>query len=74
MMIATSSDGLISVTTTSVRVEGPRDPTLCIDLWNMWLGTKPISGDMKQSLVERIGVLGQGATAPTAGAAAGTGR
>ncbi len=65
MTIATSSDGLISVTTAGNRMEGPRDPTLCIDLWNMWLGGKPLSTDMKQSLVERIAVLGQG----TAGAA-----
>ncbi len=70
MIIATSGDGLISVTTNSVRVDGPRDPTLCIDLWNMWLGSKPINAEMKQTLVERIALLGQGA-APTPGSASG---
>jgi len=78
MTIATTSDGLISVTTAGNRMEGPRDPTLCIDLWNMWLGAKPLSTDMKQSLVERIAVLGQGsagaaATGPTT-STAGNGR
>ncbi|PSM31883.1 chalcone isomerase family protein [Haliangium sp. UPWRP_2] len=67
MMISTSGDGLISVTTNSVRVDGPRDPTLCIDLWNMWLGGKPLSPDMKQTLVERIALLGQSTSAATSG-------
>lgn len=75
MTIATTVDGLISVTTAGSRGEGPRDATLCIDLWNMWLGSKPLSVDMKQTLVERIAVLGPsgaagsaaGSTAPSAG-------
>jgi tetratricopeptide (TPR) repeat protein len=74
MIIATTSDGLISVTTNSVRVDGPRDATLCIDLWNMWLGGKPLSTDMKQTLVERIALLGQGATGTPAGSSAGGGK
>lgn len=65
MVIATAADGLISVTTAGTRAEGPRDPTLCIDLWNMWLGPKPLNGDMKQSLVERIATLG--GTSPATG-------
>lgn len=69
MIIATGSDGLISVTTAGNRTDGPRDPTLCIDLWNMWLGSKPLSSDLKQSLVERIAVLGQtgSSTSPSNG-------
>ncbi len=72
MIIATSSDGLISVTTAGNRAEGPRDATLCIDLWNMWLGSKPLSADMKQSLVERIAVLGQSAASSAAASPANT--
>jgi hypothetical protein len=75
MVIATSSDGLISVTTAGNRADGPRDPTLCIDLWNMWLGSKPLSTDMKQTLVERIAALGQAAGAsPTGNPSPGSGR
>jgi len=65
MTIATTPDGRISVTFGTDKREGPLDPTLCIDLWTLWIGQKAINPEMKQGLVERIQDLG----ATTAGAA-----
>lgn len=58
MIIQTTGDGVASVSVGGVRKDGPKDPTLCIDLWNLWIGQKAISEDMKQGLVERIPALG----------------
>jgi tetratricopeptide (TPR) repeat protein len=66
MTIQTTTDGRISVTVNGEKKNGPQDPTLCIDLWNLWIGTKAINADMKQGLVERIQALG-GSVAPGAG-------
>jgi tetratricopeptide (TPR) repeat protein len=57
MYLQTTTEGQIIVTVGDDKRVGPPDPTLCIDLWNLWLGTKPISEGLKQGLVERIQAL-----------------
>jgi hypothetical protein len=37
---------------------GPRNPRVVHDLWDAWLGAKPIASDLKQRLLERIDSLG----------------
>lgn len=58
--IHTDGDGMIFV-----RIEGgmtrtgPKNPRLAHDIWASWLGTSPVSSDLKQRLVERIDALGR---------------
>ena len=59
-MVATA-EGVASVAVGGVRKDGPKDLTLCIDLWNLWIGQKAISEELKQGLVERIPSLGSSA-------------
>lgn len=61
MIIQTTAEGVASVAVGGVRKDGPKDLTLCIDLWNLWIGQKAISEELKQGLVERIPSLGSSA-------------
>ncbi len=71
MTISTTTDGHISVSVGSDKRQGPQDPTLCIDLWNLWIGQRAIHPEMKQGLVERIQALGTTTTGQSAGQGAG---
>lgn len=66
MLILTDGSGNIRVRSADVLKTGPQNPTLCIDLWNLWLGPKPISTDIKNGLVERIQALGGAESTPDA--------
>jgi len=39
--------------------EGPQSPKLQRALWNVWLGAKPLSVELRRSLIEKINLLGQ---------------
>jgi len=69
LLVMSDKSGLISVAVGDVKKDGPQSPTLAIDLWNLWLGPKPLTPELKQGLVERIATLGEVGSA--AGAAAG---
>jgi tetratricopeptide (TPR) repeat protein len=58
LIIRTTLEGQIELTAAGTPELGPKDPTLCIDLWNLWLGPRAISPELKQGLVERIQALG----------------
>ena len=64
LAVGTTTDGKIFVAIGAIKKDGPQSPTLAIDLWNLWLGTQPMSKDLKQGLVERIQALGQSAAPP----------
>jgi tetratricopeptide (TPR) repeat protein len=59
LRLHTTARGEISVTAGGQRLTGPTSPRLVLDLWNCWLGKRPVSQDLKQSLVRRITALGQ---------------
>jgi hypothetical protein len=41
------------------KKEGPQSPKLQRALWNVWLGAKPLSVDLRRQLIEKINLLGQ---------------
>lgn len=55
--IGTDDAGRIAVQIAGVKKSGPQNPQLCRAIWEIWLGSKPISKEMRKSLVERIDVL-----------------
>ena len=38
---------------------GPHNPRLARAMWGIWLGGKPISTDMRKSLIDRIDQFGK---------------
>lgn len=55
--IRSSAAGEISVEIGGKRLQGPRNPRLAQAIWNIWLGPKPISADLRKALVGRIDAL-----------------
>jgi hypothetical protein len=41
------------------KKEGPQSPKLQRALWNVWLGAKPLSVDLRRQLIEKIDLLGR---------------
>jgi hypothetical protein len=41
------------------RKEGPQSPKLERALWNVWLGAKPLSVELRRQLIERLDQLGR---------------
>jgi tetratricopeptide (TPR) repeat protein len=58
LILRTSRQGQIFVTAGGTTRTGPTDPRLVLDLWNCWLGKKPVSEELKRDLVRRISGLG----------------
>ncbi|MCS6915337.1 MAG: chalcone isomerase family protein [Myxococcales bacterium] len=54
MRIHTDEEGKITVEVAGQKKEGPKNPQLCRAIWDIWLGPKPISKEMRRSLVDRI--------------------
>lgn len=59
MIIRTSPQGQVSVESHGQKRVGPTNLRLCHDIWDIWLGLKPISSDLKRSIVDRIDTLGR---------------
>jgi tetratricopeptide (TPR) repeat protein len=59
LTIRTRSDGQIIVETHGKVKMGPKNLRLSHDLWDIWMGAKPISSDLKKSLIDRIDTLGR---------------
>lgn len=58
LLLRSSRQGQIFVTAGGTTRIGPTDPRLVLDLWNCWLGKKPVSEELKRDLVRRISGLG----------------
>jgi hypothetical protein len=41
------------------RKQGPQSPKLQRALWDVWLGAKPLSVELRRQLIEKINLLGQ---------------
>ena len=54
MIIHTTAAGQISVETNGKRLVGPINQRLTYDIWAIWLGNKPISDDLKRTILDRI--------------------
>jgi hypothetical protein len=57
--IFSSGDGKLTVEIAGAKKDGPRNPKVVRAVWNVWLGPKTISTDLRRGLVERIDVLGK---------------
>lgn len=57
LRIATDEGGKVTVEIAGQKKSGPQSPQLARAIWEIWLGNKPISGDMKRTLVERVDEL-----------------
>jgi tetratricopeptide (TPR) repeat protein len=59
VIIRTTADGQLSVESKGKNRVGPKSLRLSHDVWDIWLGNKPISADLKRSIVDRIDTLGR---------------
>jgi hypothetical protein len=59
IVIRTTSEGQIVVEARGQKRVGPTNLRLAHDIWDIWLGAHPISGDLKKSIVDRIETLGR---------------
>jgi tetratricopeptide (TPR) repeat protein len=59
MIIRTGQDGTITVEVDGKKKAGPTNVRLSHDLWTIWLGQKPISTDLKKTLIDRVETLGR---------------
>jgi Chalcone isomerase-like len=59
IQIRSGADGKITISIAGQKRELPANPKLARAVWGIWLGAKPISKDMRASLVDRIELLGK---------------
>ena len=59
LRIATDEGGKVTVEIAGQKKSGPQSPQLSRAIWEIWLGSKPISTDMRKILVERVDELGK---------------
>jgi tetratricopeptide (TPR) repeat protein len=59
LTIRTLVDGTVIVEAHGQKKMGPKNVRLSHDLWDIWMGSKPISADLKKTLVDRIDTLGR---------------
>jgi hypothetical protein len=57
LRIYTDETGKIEVQLDGVKKPGPHNPKLARHIWEIWLGSRSISKDMRQSLVDRLDIL-----------------
>lgn len=59
LRIHTDDTGKITVEIAGEKKDGPQNPQLGRQIWEIWLGPKPISKDLQRGLVARIDELGK---------------
>ena len=59
LTIRTTSQGQIIVEAHGQKRVGPTNARLAHDIWDIWLGQKPISADLKKGMLDRIDTLGR---------------
>jgi hypothetical protein len=59
IVVRTSGDGKISVAVAGSKKDVGQSARLAKAIWNIWLGAKPISPDMRKTLVERVDAIGK---------------
>lgn len=56
-VLTTGDNGQIALDLDGAKKKGPESPKLVRALWEVWLGKRPLSTELRQSLVEHIDVL-----------------
>ncbi|MDB4964795.1 MAG: hypothetical protein JWN44_484 [Myxococcales bacterium] len=59
LLIRTSTQGQVIVEAHGQKKLGPTNVRLAHDIWDIWLGQKPISADLKKGMLDRIDTLGR---------------
>jgi hypothetical protein len=59
LMIRTDAKGQVTVEAHGQKKAGPTNVRLAHDIWDIWLGQKPISADLKKGMLDRIDTLGR---------------
>ena len=59
VLIRTTSEGQIIVEAHGQKRLGPTNLRLSHDVWDLWLGAKPISSDLKKTVLDRVETLGR---------------
>jgi tetratricopeptide (TPR) repeat protein len=59
LIIRTLPEGQIIVEQGGKKKMGPKNVRLSHDIWDIWMGSKPISADLKAKLVDRVDTLGR---------------
>ena len=59
ILIRTMPDGRVQVEIAGQKKDAATDARLARGIWEVWLGAKPISSDLKKALVDRIEALGK---------------
>ena len=60
IVIHTEPDGRVGVQLGAEPMRwGPTSQRLVFDVWDIWLGQKPINGDLKKMLMDRVDALGR---------------
>ena len=59
IVIHSDPEGKLTLDIGGVKKDGPKNIKLARAVWNIWLGPKSISSDLKRNLVARIELLGK---------------
>ncbi|MCU1276630.1 MAG: hypothetical protein JWM53_176 [bacterium] len=59
LTIRTTGTGQVIVEAHGQKKVGPTNARLAHDIWDIWLGQKPISADLKKGMLDRIDTLGR---------------
>jgi tetratricopeptide (TPR) repeat protein len=59
LTIRTTGTGQVIVEANGKKKMGPTNARLSHDIWDIWLGQKPISADLKKGMLDRIDTLGR---------------
>lgn len=59
LTIRTTGAGQVIVEARGQKKLGPTNARLAHDIWDIWLGQKPISADLKKGMLDRIDTLGR---------------
>lgn len=58
-VLTTGDNGQIELATGDGKKQAPQSPKLERALWDVWLGAKPLSVELRRELIEHIDVLGK---------------
>jgi len=59
VLIRSTPEGQIIVEAHGQKRLGPTNLRLSHDIWDLWLGAKPISSDLKKTILDRVDTLGR---------------
>jgi tetratricopeptide (TPR) repeat protein len=59
LTIRTTPDGQVTVEQGGKKKVGPKNIRISHDIWDIWMGAKPINTDLKAKLVDRVDTLGR---------------